>query len=77
MVSATAREQIRRARDVVLALWLLGWALFIAPACAPPSGISYVYDENGRLVAVEDPAQGIRVYNYDLAGNLTNCVRGG
>ena len=31
MLSSQAAVQIKGARDAVLALWLLGWALFIAP----------------------------------------------
>ena len=82
MVSSKATVQIRSARDAVLALWLLGWALFIAPACAPPP-IQYFYDANGRLVAVMDTGNtsttdatgGSAIYNYDLAGNLTSITR--
>jgi len=62
----------------VLVLWLLGWALFIAPACASP--VQYFYDENGRLVAVIDntssqPANNMAVYAYDQAGNLVSITR--
>jgi len=77
MVSSHATVQLRSARDAVFALWLLGWALFIAPACGPGQ---YYYDANGRLVAVIDPTQdnaggGTAIYNYDGAGNLTSIKR--
>src|SRR5436190_20904584 len=41
------------------------------------SSISYAYDANGRLAAVIDPTQtnGVAVYSYDAAGNLTAIAR--
>ncbi len=39
------------------------------------SGISYVYDDLGRLVAVIDPANGTAVYSYDAVGNILSITR--
>src|SRR5262249_3301605 len=79
MGSANVRGRLHRARDAALALWLIGWGIFVAPACAPPPAV-YVYDENGRLAAVIDstagaPTQNAAVYTYDAAGNLVSITR--
>lgn len=39
------------------------------------AGISYVYDDAGRLRAVIDPASDTAVYAYDAVGNLTGITR--
>ncbi len=70
MGSPKPRERLALRQLVLLGLWVAGWSLLVATAC-PPAGITYVYDENGRLVAAEDPGQGTRVYVYDGAGNVT------
>jgi YD repeat-containing protein len=47
----------------------------ISPAAT--SGITYVYDELGRLVGVVDPASDTAVYSYDAVGNLLGIARFG
>lgn len=39
------------------------------------SGIVYVYDELGRVIAVTDPAGDTVRYNYDAVGNVTSISR--
>ena len=39
------------------------------------SGITYVYDELGRLIAVIDPNGDTAVYSYDAVGNVLNISR--
>lgn len=39
------------------------------------SGISYVYDELGRLIAVIDPNSDTAIYTYDAVGNLLSITR--
>jgi YD repeat-containing protein len=60
-------------RAAGLIAWLAGWTLLVASAC-PPTGVVYVYDENERLVGVEESSQGARVYAYDAAGNITGIT---
>src|SRR5947208_2213485 len=69
MVRSNATDRLRLGRVVTGVLWVAGWSLLVA--VGPPSGITYIYDENGRLAAVEDPSQGTAVYVYDAAGNVT------
>src|SRR5438034_10773417 len=79
MVSSQATHRIRPGRAAAVALWLAGWGLLVATTCGTPdSNIRYAYDENGRLVAVNDPTQSgsnTGIYNYDAAGNVTSIVR--
>jgi YD repeat-containing protein len=39
------------------------------------SGITYVYDELGRLIAVIDPSGDTARYNYDAVGNILSITR--
>ncbi len=41
------------------------------------SGVKYVYDELGRLVAVVDATGNTAVYSYDLVGNVLSIARYG
>lgn len=60
------------------------FCLFIAACCIiliswsslqAQSGIVYVYDELGRVIAVTDPGGDTVRYNYDAAGNVTSISR--
>src|SRR5947209_168812 len=65
----------RRNRPLLLLVILLcaGWLLSPAGAGAQQTGIThYVYDDNGRLVAVILSSGDATVYAYDLAGNPTS-----
>ncbi|MEQ4573446.1 MAG: IPT/TIG domain-containing protein, partial [Gammaproteobacteria bacterium] len=76
-------RSVRRARDAggdartrwrsrsIAALALLGGMLLAALAYAT----SYVYDPNGRLVAVSNDAGDSARYVYDVMGNLTRVER--
>src|SRR6266849_1017120 len=80
MVSSRASDRFKGGQVAALALWIAGWSLLVGQSCGPPSPIQYVYDANGRLVAVVDPSQdssggGTAVYNYDGAGNLLSISR--
>jgi sugar lactone lactonase YvrE len=39
------------------------------------AGITYIYDQLGRLRAVSDPASDTAIYNYDSVGNLVTISR--
>ena len=39
------------------------------------SGIAYVYDQLGRLIAVTDPAGDTAIYSYDAVGNVLSISR--
>lgn len=54
-----------RVRRVLLLCLLLA-----SPRDAAGQGISYVYDELGRLIAVTDAAGDTAVYSYDAVGNV-------
>ena len=43
--------------------------------CLLAQGVSYVYDELGRLIAVSDPSGDTAVYTYDAVGNVTSIAR--
>jgi len=57
--------------------WTAAWSILVGNTCTP--GIKYVYDENGRLIAVVDDvtqaADNAAVYHYDAAGNITSIER--
>lgn len=57
--------------------WTAAWSVLIGSTCAP--GVKYVYDENGRLIAVVDDVTqssgNAAVYHYDAAGNITSIER--
>ncbi len=57
------------AGEVAVALWAS------VSGATPASGVSYVYDELGRLVAVVDPASDTATYSYDAVGNLVSISR--
>lgn len=48
---------------------------FVFPSAVAHSGISYIYDQLGRLKAVVDPASDAVIYNYDAVGNLLSISR--
>lgn len=52
-------------------LALCVWAMSVSGQ----SGISYVYDELGRLIAVTDPAGDTARYSYDAVGNILSISR--
>ena len=55
---------------------LLCLALLVAGyARAQTGGVTYIFDELGRLVAVVDPAGEAAVYTYDAVGNLLSISR--
>lgn len=50
-------------------------SLAVASVLRAQSGIVYVYDELGRLIAVTDPGGDTVRYTYDAAGNVTAISR--
>ena len=64
--------------SVLLLAWLfmVCW-LACSPAPAQAQGISYLYDDLGRLIAVVSPGVGTAVYAYDVVGNLMSVTRYG
>jgi len=54
-------------------LWLIAGAT-VTPASAQSTGVSYVYDALGRLLAVYDSSSNAAVYQYDAVGNLLSIV---
>ena len=52
-------------------LTLCVWAMSVRGQ----TGISYVYDELGRLIAVTDPAGDTARYSYDAVGNILSISR--
>jgi len=64
-----------RVRVLLLAsVLMLGW-LACAPSSAQAQGISYLYDDAGRLIAVVSPGVGTAVYACDAVGNLLSITR--
>lgn len=53
---------------------LLSALFLMASPSAFGQSTTYVYDNNGRVVSVEDTDIGVISYVYDDAGNLTNRV---
>src|ERR1043165_1804562 len=61
------------------------WSTFIGATCialtlslmsaGAQTGITYVYDEVGRLIAVIDPAGDTARYSYDAVGNVLSISR--
>lgn len=66
--AVAARDSSRRALPRVFECVL--WVLAAAVTSAAFADIQYVYDENGRLVQVVDPAGTSALYTYDAAGNI-------
>ena len=64
-----------RVRVLFLASLLIVCRLACSPASAQAQGISYLYDELGRLIAVVSPGTGTAVYAYDVVGNLLSITR--
>jgi len=60
---------------LLLASLLIVCRLACSPASAYAQGISYLYDELGRLIAVVSPGIGSAVYTYDVVGNLLSITR--
>jgi YD repeat-containing protein len=55
-------------------LFMVCW-LACSPRFAQAQGVSYLYDDLGRLIAVVSPGVGIAVYAYDAVGNLLSITR--
>lgn len=69
---------LRRNRALRIATIALLLGLFLTPATRAfqAGGTTYyVYDDNGRLIAVVSPAGEAAVYEYDAAGNFTAIRR--
>jgi YD repeat-containing protein len=49
--------------------------LACSPRFAQAQGVSYLYDDLGRLIAVVSPGVGTAVYAYDAVGNLLSITR--
>jgi len=60
-----------------LCLFILATCLILTLTCGvkAQSGITYVYDELGRLIAVTDPAGDTVRYTYDAVGNVLSISR--
>jgi YD repeat-containing protein len=67
--------QATRVRFLLAVSLLLVCRLACAPAPAQAQGISFLYDELGRLIAVVSPGSGTAVYTYDAVGNLLSITR--
>jgi YD repeat-containing protein len=55
-------------------LFMVCW-LACSPRFAQAQGVSYLYDDLGRLIAVVSPGVGTAVYAYDAVGNLLSITR--
>src|SRR6266496_697342 len=68
--TTASRVRVLFLASLVMVCWL---------ACSPTSthaqGISYLYDDLGRLIAVVSPGTGTAVYAYDAVGNLLSITR--
>jgi YD repeat-containing protein len=60
---------------IYLAIVAIALVLSTSGQVLAQGGISYVYDELGRLVAVVDPAGDTVRYNYDAVGNVLSISR--
>jgi len=59
-----------------VAATILSVAVVFAPVLqGQPTGVQYVYDESGRLVAAIDAAGETAIYVYDAVGNLLSIAR--
>src|SRR2546426_3623662 len=47
----------------------------LSPSLQAQTGITYIYDELGRLVGVVDPAGETAIYAYDAVGNILSIKR--
>jgi YD repeat-containing protein len=64
-----------RVRVLSLAsLFMVCW-LACSPRFVQAQGVSYLYDDLGRLIAVVSPGVGTAVYAYDAVGNLLSITR--
>lgn len=54
-----------------------GMALHVPTTAAQTPGVSYIYDDLGRLIAVVDSTGAAAVYAYDAVGNLLSITRQG
>jgi YD repeat-containing protein len=55
-------------------LFMVCW-LACSPRFVQAQGVSYLYDDLGRLIAVVSPGVGTAVYAYDAVGNLLSITR--
>jgi YD repeat-containing protein len=74
MKSAVLLNLLRHRFFLFIVTPLLALGLWVMNAGAQ-GGISYVYDELGRLIAVTDPAGDTAIYSYDAVGNITSISR--
>ena len=59
---------------VVVILATLG--LYICPRKLTAQGVTYLYDDLGRLKRVIDEHGDVATYNYDAVGNILSIERG-
>lgn len=65
-------------RHLLQALVVTGWAITLIPSAqAQSAGVTYVYDELGRLVGVTNAVGDTAIYSYDPVGNLLSILRKG
>src|SRR5262249_59468987 len=64
-------ENNRRCLSIIALFLLLTSPSYVSAQ----SGITYVYDELGRLIAVTDPAGDTARYSYDAVGNILSISR--
>ena len=69
------RQSIRPHIHLLSIVVLVCVNLLALTKVAAQTGISYVYDELGRLVAVIDPSGDTARYSYDAVGNLLSISR--
>lgn len=58
-----------------LGLCLLALALVLPQYAESQGGVTYIYDQLGRLVGVVDPSGNAAVYSYDAVGNILSISR--
>ena len=62
----------RTAQRIILYVILI---MALSASLQAQTGITYVYDELGRLVGVVDPAGETAIYTYDAVGNILSIKR--
>ena len=60
----------------VLALVLILLVCFLPSSIRAQSGVTYVYDDLGRVAGVIDPSGNAAIYSYDAVGNVLTRLRG-
>jgi len=67
-------SRVRASKLLLLASVLLLFVASVIPSLAQ-SGVTYLYDQVGRLIGVIDPSGNAAAYSYDAVGNLLSISR--